>query len=183
MILDAKYEAANLDKVVQEQGSHLPAAQKQKLQRLLTKFEHLFDGTLGDWKTKPVSIELKEGVKPFQRKPYQVAKINETAFKMSLIAYANLKSSKDVDPRHGPHQAQLYLRSKTEFDSFQTSVNARIKRKAYQLPKLSDLMQKLEGFTYTTALDLNMGYFTIRLDKEAQDLCTIITPWGNYRYL
>ena len=27
-----------------------------------------------------------------------------------------------------------------------------------------------------------MGYYTIRLDKEAQNLCTIIFPWGKYRY-
>ena len=36
--------------------------------------------------------------------------------------------------------------------------------------------------TYATALDLNMGYYTIRLDKEAQNLSTIIFPWGKYRY-
>ena len=40
----------------------------------------------------------------------------------------------------------------------------------------------LEGFSYATTLDLNMGYYTIRLDRTAQDICTIITPWGKYAY-
>eukprot|EP00957_Ditylum_brightwellii_P189782 14448068-Ditylum_brightwellii.AAC.1 len=37
-----------------------------------------------------------------------------------------------------------------------------------------DIMQKLQGFTYATALDLNMGYYTIRLAPDARK----ILPWG-----
>eukprot|EP00804_Cyclotella_cryptica_P016151 CCRYP_004228-RA/>CCRYP_004228-RA protein AED:0.44 eAED:0.44 QI:6/-1/0/1/-1/0/1/0/82 len=44
-------------------------------------------------------------------------------------------------------------------------------------------MQELEGFTFATALDLNMGYNTIRLDPDASKICTIIFPWGKYSYL
>jgi hypothetical protein len=32
----------------------------KKLLQLLVKYESLFDGTLGDWKTKPVSFQAKE---------------------------------------------------------------------------------------------------------------------------
>ena len=32
-------------------------------------------------------------------------------------------------------------------------------------------------------LDLNMGYYTIRLDPDASKICTIIFPWGKYSYL
>jgi hypothetical protein len=44
-------------------------------------------------------------------------------------------------------------------------------------------LQELEGFTYATALDLNMGYYTISLDPEAARICTIIFPWGKYSYV
>ena len=27
-----------------------------------------------------------------------------------------------------------------------------------------------------------MGYYTIRLDAEASEMCTIIFPWGKYSY-
>jgi hypothetical protein len=43
-------------------------------------------------------------------------------------------------------------------------------------------LQELEGFTYATALDLNMGYYTIRLDPQSSEMCTIIFPWGKYSY-
>ncbi len=44
------------------------------------------------------------------------------------------------------------------------------------------ILQELEGFTYATALDLNMGYYTIRLDPMASGMCTIIFHWGKYSY-
>jgi Cdc6-like AAA superfamily ATPase len=44
------------------------------------------------------------------------------------------------------------------------------------------MLQKLEQFSYATALDLSMGYYHIPLDKEAQELCTTILPWGKFSY-
>eukprot|EP00957_Ditylum_brightwellii_P090112 6862796-Ditylum_brightwellii.AAC.1 len=44
-------------------------------------------------------------------------------------------------------------------------------------------MQKLQGFMYATALDLNIWYYTICLDLNAQKIRTIILPWGKYQYL
>jgi hypothetical protein len=32
------------------------------------------------------------------------------------------------------------------------------------------------------ALDLNMGYYTIRLDSNASRICTVIFSWGKYSY-
>jgi hypothetical protein len=61
-------------------------------------------------------------------------------------------------------------------------LNKRIVRKPYPIPKISTILQELEGFTYATVLDLNMGYYTIRLDPTASEMCTIIFPWGKYSY-
>ncbi len=61
-------------------------------------------------------------------------------------------------------------------------VNKRLVRKPFPIPKISTVLQKLEGFTFATALDLNMGYYTIRLDPDASKICTIIFPWGKYSY-
>jgi hypothetical protein len=38
------------------------------------------------------------------------------------------------------------------------------------------MLQELDGFTYATALDLNMGYYTIRLNPAASKMYTIIFP-------
>ena len=62
-------------------------------------------------------------------------------------------------------------------------VNKRLVRKPFPIPKISTVLQELEGFTFATALDLNMGYYTICLDHDASKICTIIIPWGKYSYL
>ena len=75
-ILDAKYKKANLSKVVINNCPHLSKSDQQKLLDLLTKFEDLFDGTLGDWDTKPVTIQLKEGSRPYHGRPFPTPKIH-----------------------------------------------------------------------------------------------------------
>jgi hypothetical protein len=62
-------------------------------------------------------------------------------------------------------------------------VNKRIVRKPFPIPKISTVLQEMEGFTFATSLDLNMGYYTIRLDPDASKICTIIFPWGKFSYL
>ncbi len=81
-VLDAKYSKADLQPVVRDNCKHLSANQQKKLLQLLKKYELLFDGTLGDWKTKLVSFQLKEGVSPYHSQAFSVPKtLKETLIK------------------------------------------------------------------------------------------------------
>ena len=62
------------------------------------------------------------------------------------------------------------------------NLNSQLKHKPYPMPKISEMLLKLEGFQYATSLDLKMGYYCIRLSEEANNLCTIILPWIKYKY-
>ena len=50
------------------------------------------------------------------------------------------------------------------------------------MPKIREMLLNIEGFKYASSLDLNMGYYRIRLSKQSSNLCTIILLWGKYRY-
>ena len=46
-------------------------------------------------------------------------------------------------------------------------LNQWILQKPYPIPHIQDLLLKLEGFTYATLLDLNMGYYHTKLKTNA----------------
>jgi len=80
-ILDTKHEKAGLQSVVSTNCSCLSPQDQIKLleiltefEEILTEFEELFDGTLDDWKTDPISFELEEGTKPYHGRLYPVPK-------------------------------------------------------------------------------------------------------------
>ena len=50
----------------------------------------------------------------------------------------------------------------------------------YPIPKIQDMLLKLEGFQYATSLDLNMGYYHIQLHPDSKKLCTLVFPWCKY---
>jgi hypothetical protein len=54
----------------------------------------------------------------------------------------------------------------------------------FPIPKIGDMICSMEGFTFASVLDLNMGFYHIKLDADAQKLCTIVFPWqmGKYKH-
>ena len=48
-------------------------------------------------------------------------------------------------------------------------LNQRLVWKLYPVPKISEIMQELKGFQYATALDLNMGFYTLYLYPLSQE--------------
>ncbi|MFM8622685.1 MAG: RNase H-like domain-containing protein, partial [Holophagaceae bacterium] len=183
-ILDAKYEKADLTAVVQQQ-THLTTDQKNLLALLLKEFEHLFDGTLGTWRGTGVSFELKDDAKPYHARPYPIPHIHEAPTRKEverLCQLGVLRPCNDSEwgaPSFIIPKKNLTVRFLSDF----RRLNSMLKRKPFPIPKIQDMLQKLEGFRYATALDLNMGYYTIRLNPDAQKLCTIVLPWGKYQYL
>jgi len=184
-IIDSKYCAADLQKIVDE-CTHLTQSERDKLLKLLQKFEHLFDGTLGTWKTEPIDLELKDpNVKLYHAKPYPVPFSQEKKLRAELermCQYGIVRKNNNSQwpcPMFTIAKPDGSLRSLADL----REVNKVIKRKPFPLPKIQDMLQKLDGFLYATSLDLNIGYYHILLTPRSSSLCTIVLPWGKYEYL
>ncbi len=184
-IIEAKYTKTDLQKLVTE-CAELTTEEQQQLLQLLEKFAPVFDGTLGSWNTDPVDLELKDpDCKPYHAKPYPVPYSQEQKLRDEverLVKYGVLRKinrSEWAFPMFTILKPDGTLRSLADL----RELNLRIRRKPFPLPKITDLLQKLQGFMWATSLDLNMGYYHILLTPNASRLCTVVLPWGKYEYL
>ncbi len=179
-ILDAKYEIADLPAIIRGNCSHLTDSNREKLLSVLLKFELLFNGTLGDWKLPPVSFELKEGMKQYHGRPYPIPHKHKAVLMNKIKRLCNIgvlewqPSSQWALPTFIIPKKDSTVRTISDF----RELNKRIVRNPYPIPKISMIIR----FTYAIALDLNMGYYTIRLDPTVSEMCTIIFPWGKCSY-
>jgi hypothetical protein len=158
-ILDTKYEKADLSAIIREKCSHLTASDREKLLSVLLQFKPLFNGKLGDWNLLHVFFELKEGMKPYHGRPYPIP------YKHNAILMKEIKQLCNIGVLEWQPLSQWALptfiipkkdstvRTISDF----RELDKRIVRKPYPIPKISTILQELEGFTYATALYLNMG--------------------------
>ena len=75
-ILDAVYEKADINQIVND-CVHLSIDERNDLYRLLLKYESLFDGTLDEQNTTPISLQIKPGKKLYHSKVYPISYIYE----------------------------------------------------------------------------------------------------------
>ena len=81
-ILDSTYAKATLEQVVK--SSQLNAEERTLLLSLLKDFEDFFYGTIGNWATEPVDLELKPDPKPFNSRYHPVPRINKKFFRKDI---------------------------------------------------------------------------------------------------
>ena len=182
-ILDAKYAKADLANVVAD-CHHLSNQEQAGLLALLKEYETLFDGTLGHWKGPNYQVELRKEAKPYHARPFPIPRAYERTLRMEVERLVKVGVLKKVN--RSEWAAPTFIIPKKDktvrFISDFRELNKRIVRKPYPIPKIQDLLLKLEGFRYGTALDLNMGYYHIELSPSSKQLCTIVLPWGKYEY-
>jgi hypothetical protein len=182
-ILDADYEAMDIDDYVRKQ-THLPLHEQNALHELLTEFPELFSGGLGKLNVPPVHLELKKDAQPFHARPYPIPQSKKKVTKKEIDRLESIDViEKDDDTEWAAPSMSIPkktgdIRVVTDF----RKLNEYLVRKPYPLPKISELLQTLQGFRYATALDLSMGYYHIPLDEASQKLCATVFPWGKYKY-
>jgi transposase InsO family protein len=186
-ILDADYAATDVAEYTKNL-EHLNTEQKDKLYRLLNEYPGLFKGGLGTLNVPPIHLDirpLEEHEKPYHARAFPIPKCYEATTRKEIARLTDIgvfKKAHDSEwaaPTFIQPKKTGDVRILTDF----RQLNKYLRRKPFPLPKISDLLQKLEGFSYATAIDLSMGYYHVKLDEESSRLCTTVLPWGKYQYL
>ena len=183
-ILDAKYEFVSVSQVI-DNLTHLNMHQKADLLQVLKDNQSMFDGTLGVYPHKKFHIDIDENAKPVHARPYPVPRIHLQTFKKELdhLVKIGVLAPQGESEWASPTFITAKKDGRVRWVSDLRELNKVVKRKVYPLPIITDVLRKRKGFEFFTKLDISMQYYTFELDEESQDLCTIVTPFGKYKYL
>ena len=139
---------------------------------------------LGHGIMNPTILNLRKGLKPYHSRPFPIPKIHVHTLKAELDQLIKLGVLKQINvSKWATPTFIISVKDATvRFISDFCKHNKCIKHKPFPIPKIQDLLLKLEGFQHATSLDLNVGYYHIDLTPFSNRLCTIIMPWGKYEY-
>ena len=179
----AKYEATNLNDLMSN-PKHLSAMQRADLFALLKSAEPLFSGNLGSYPHRTFSLELKPDAKPFHAKPYAVPHVHLGTFK--AVSIGDLVPTGASLWAAGTFIIPKIIISKKNgtvcWISDFCMLNKFIEHKQYPLPQVQAIIQNQCPYKFLTKIDVSMQYYTFCLDAKSSELCTIITPFGKFRY-
>ena len=182
-ILDAKYEWTSVKDVVNGLD-HLNQSQRDDILKVLEKHASMFDGTLGVYPHKKFHIDVDPTAKPVHARPYAIPRIHLQTFKKELDHLVRIGVL--VRQQESEWASPTFIIPKKDgrvrWISDLRQLNKVIKRRQYPLPVITDILRKRVGYEFFTKLDISMQYYTFELDDESQDLCTISTPFGKYKY-
>jgi hypothetical protein len=90
-ILEAKYEKANLREIC-DKSMHLETEQQEQLFHLLSQYEELFNGELGQWDGDDYKIDLINGAMPYHAKafPIMIPRVHLKTLKAEVQRLCNL---------------------------------------------------------------------------------------------
>ena len=113
----------------------------------------MFDGTLGDWDTEPVDLEINPGSKPFNIKYDPLPIINKDTFCKYIKRLVKIGVLTTV--QQSQYGNPVFIIPKKEgimrFVTDNIRLNHKLARKPYPLPRIGETIKKLEGFQYATA--------------------------------
>jgi len=89
----------------------------------------------------------------------------------------------NVGPRCSPSFIIPKKDGAVRFIAAHRKVNRRIVRKPWPMSHIADLLQDVGRYSHVSALDLSMGYYHFKLDKQLQDMSIFVLPWGLCKHL
>lgn len=142
------------------------------------------DNKVGLMKTKPVSIQLKEGAEPFclhtaRNVPLPLMeKVKDELKRMEDNGV--IRPMTEPSEWCAPMVPVLKPSGQVRICVDLQVLNKAVKREHLTLPTLEDIAPKLAGSTVFSSLDAESGFWQIPLEQRSQELTTFITPYGRY---
>ena len=155
------------------------------LQQVLDSHKSVFTNELGTFNKSKVKFYMKENVEPLFLKARQVpfALRDRVATELDRLQAAGIiaptKFSRWATPIVPIVKRDGSIRL---CGDYRQTVNKHAKTEIYPLPCIEELFTTLSGGQSFTTLDLSHAYLQLELEEESQELVTINTHKGLYKY-
>ena len=129
------------------------------------------------------AIHLEQGAAP----PYKaIYRMTQTELQEVKSQIADLLRKNFIEPANSPFGAPVIFVKKKDGTlrmciDFR-ALNKLTKKNRYPLPRIDDLLDKLQGASVFSSLDLMSGYFQIRISDEDKEKTGFRTPIGHFQF-
>ena len=166
----------------------LPEDLPSDLRKLLQKYRDVFPVALpaGLPPSREVdhAIELELGAPPPSRPTYRMSFLELEELEKQLKEYSD---NGWIRPSQSPYGAPiLFVKKKdgsTRMCTDYRALNKITKKNVYPLPRIDELLDRLQGAKFFTKIDLRQGYHQIRIKDADVEKTAFRTRYGHYEYL
>ncbi|XP_053278106.1 uncharacterized protein K02A2.6-like [Pleuronectes platessa] len=155
------------------------------LQGLLRKHAEVFKGELGSMKDIKVKLTVKPNSKPkcFKARPVPYAIKPKVEAELDKLVKSEVLDPVSVSEWATPVVPVMKKDGSIRLcGDFKVTVNPVLTAEQYPLPLIDDLFAGLAGGQKFSKIDLCQAYLQMHVDKESQELLTIVTHKGLFRY-
>ncbi|KAH0808426.1 hypothetical protein GEV33_014365 [Tenebrio molitor] len=159
--------------------------QRQELIAIITEFRDCFAQSLSELgcaKSTEMEIILTED-KPFSYKPYRMARSEQEIVKNMVDKLLEHNIVRESDSNYcSPVLLVKKKNGKQRLCIDYRKLNTMTMKDNHPLPRIDDQIDRLQGGTYFTSLDLKAGYHQIPLSEDSKKYTSFVTPAGQYEY-
>ncbi len=146
----------------------------------------MFGEALDIYPHKREHIDIDPNAKSVHSMPYPVSQIQLKTFKKELdhlVGLGILAPQQESEWVPSSFITSKKRDNRVRWISNSHQLNKVIRSKQYPLLIITEILCKRSGYKFFAKLDISMQYYMFELDNKSQDPCTIITPFGKYKYL
>lgn len=158
---------------------------KQQVSELKAKYPALFDGTLGKVRGVEAKLELQEGATPrfFKPRPVPFAVQQPIADELESELQQGILKRIEYSDWASPIVALKKPSGAWRIcGDYKVTLNKHLKIPEHPMPRVDELLARLNGGQSFSKLDLSQAYLQIPLDEESQKLVAINTHRGLFTY-
>jgi hypothetical protein len=161
------------------------AAADPEVDALLGEFADVFQDLPGLPPVRPVdhTIPLMPGAQPSSRPMYRLSPLELDEVKRQVT---DLLAKGMVRPSTSPYSAPILFVGKKDGGLRMCidyrGLNATTVKNRYPLPRVDDLLDKLQGSSFFSSIDLQQGYNQIRIADSDIPKTAFRTPFGHFEY-